>query len=46
MIIQRLPHPFQPLPFFSLNNSPGEVYGLLIPPPTSPENDSEDHSGC
>lgn len=46
MIMQRLPGPFQPLPFFSLNNSLGEVYGLLIPSLTSPGNGSKDHSGC
>ena len=31
---------FRPLPFFSRDNSPGEVYGLPIPPPASPG------SGC
>ena len=46
MIMQYLPGLFQPLPFFSLNNSLGEVYGLLIPSLTSPENGSKDRSGC
>lgn len=36
------PLPFlRPLPFFSRDNSPGEVYGLLIPPPASPGSGSE-----
>lgn len=36
------PLPFlRPLPFFSRDNSPGEVYGLPNPPPASPGSDSE-----
>lgn len=38
----RSPLPFlRPLPFFSWDNSPGEVYGLPIPPPASPGSGSE-----